>query len=181
MAVWFEVCGKNGLLDDKLSQQDYLDIFNSIPLDTGKVIESVVEAGGSVPLDFALQNDDEYTPLNRWIQIEAGFFGNKVGCQDVYDGLRIHLVNDLIFLSGPRRVFSYPTYFTTLISSVSRTYYHMYFKSVLRVFKSDTIFYGCLDFDPGEATMEKVMSLYDWESSSSKSINDISLRYYEQL
>lgn len=179
MAVWFEVCGKNGLLDEKLSHQDYLDVLNDIPLDTAQVIRSIVESGGPVPLNSSLRNDNVL--LSRWGQIEAGFFGNKVGYQDVYDGLRIYLVNDLIFLSGPRRVFSYPTYFTNLISPKSRGYYHLYFKSILRAFKSDKIFYGCLDFDPGEATMEKVMGMYDWESSSSKSINDISLRYYEQL
>lgn len=123
---------------------------------------------------------------SKWELSDNGLFINKLVYFDAYDGLRLRIMNDLVWISGPSPVFSVYDRFLTTISTASRDYYHTYFKSILSAFRSDFILYthewsGLKDEEDEEFNLAKLKEQSNWEVTSSNSIHTMDNFYYEHI
>lgn len=191
MAVWLYVYGKNGLLTDINSPTNYLDILNKIHTEEIKILDSVIESKRLIPsteehFNFAYQQFKNGQVKSRWELEDDGCLVNKLLFFDIYDGLRLNIVNDLIRITGPFSVFSVYGFFQNTISDASREYYHSYFKKILKAFQSDFILYahewsGLADEEDSEFNFTKLKQQANWELTGSSSIHNMDRFYYEQL
>lgn len=113
-------------------------------------------------------------------------FSNKLNYFNGFDGLRMSIFKDLIWLTGPFSVFSVYTTFQLGISAASREYYHDYFKRILHAFESDFILYvhEWTEIDEEKETgldLQKLKAQTFWKQKNSSSIHDIDSYYYEEI
>ena len=126
----------------------YLDSIKLPHIEIDKIIDHFIADGEKNELekeshfDFAFEQFLNGRTKSKWELSESGLFINKLSYFDNYDGLRINLLNDLVWISGPFSVFSVYSCFQKTISIGSREYYHSYFKKILQAFKSDFILYA---------------------------------------
>lgn len=173
MAIWNNAYGRNRLLSDRqITDADYLDILNSIPIDESKILGGVLdlEEGRDYsyikdPEDLKSLREKKDKPENArrqfksgvkstWEKISDNFFANKLCFFTEYHGVRMHINNDMVSLFGPWDIFANNHNFQKSISQESREYYHNYFKDILKTFKSDFILYAPEWYGIGDADSE---------------------------
>ncbi len=205
MAIWNNAYGRNGLLPKKqLTDRDYLDILNSIPIEELKILGGLLDL--EIGRDYSYVKDPEHlkqindydTKLENarkqfelgvkstWEKVSDNFFANKLCFFNEYGGVRIHVDQDIISLYGPRKIFDNNGNFQKGISAASRDYYHKYFKDILMAFKSDFIlyapeWYGISDGDTDTKNISDLLALEDWKTKSSNSIQTMDNIYFEDL
>lgn len=172
--------------------KEYLDSINLQDIEIDKIIDHFItdeekqEQEKELHFNFAYEQLKNGRAKSKWELIENSSFINKLCYFNNYDGLRINLLNDLVWISGPFSVFSVYSCFQKNISITSREYYHSYFKKILQAFKSDFILYahewsGLDDEEDKEFNLEKLKEQSNWEITSSDSINTMERFYYEKL
>jgi hypothetical protein len=206
MAIWNNAYGRNGLLSDRqLTDKDYLDTLNSIPINESKILGGVLDLEKTRDYSYIKDLDElkrlhekqdklenarkqfESGAKSTWEKMSDTFFANKLCFFGEYNGVRMHIDNDIISLYGPSVIFSSNGSFQKSISPESREYYHSYFKDILIAFKSDFIlyapeWYGINDGD--SSTTENIadlLALENWKEKSSDSIQTMDNIYFEAL
>jgi hypothetical protein len=170
----------------------YLDSINLPHIEIDKIIDHFIidgekrEQEKELHFNFAYEQFKNGRAKSKWELSENGSFINKLCYFDNFDGLRINLLNDLIWVSGPFSVFSVFSCFQKTISITSREYYHSYFKKLFQTFKSDFILYahewaGLDDEEDKDFNLAKLKEQSNWEITSSDSINTMDRFYCEQL
>jgi hypothetical protein len=202
MAIWTNIYGSNGLLNSQqLLDTDYLDILNKIPLDGVKILESIIEFKRDrqdLP-DHQLKEHDEYInklksahenlqsgAKHEWKKRGENYFVNNLLYFHESDGLTFAAENGIIYLGGPMFIFGSPGCFPKSLTATSRDYYHNYFKTVLKAFKSDFIlyapeWYGINDGDTETKNLADLLALEDWRKVSSKTIESMEYTYFEEF
>ncbi len=171
--------------------KEYLESVNLPFIPINKIIDRLIEDGEKRKAEQELQFNLVYEQFKQgkaksnWKKGENGSYINSLNFPDVYEGLRVSFLNDLIQIDGPRSVFSVYSRFLE-ISTESREYYHSYFKKVFQAFNSDFILYahewsGLDDEEDEEFNLEKLKEQSDWKNTSSDSIHTMDAFYYEQL
>ena len=170
----------------------YLDSINFPHIEIDKIIDHFIadeekrKQEEESHFNFAYEQLKNGRSKSKWELSENSSFINKLCYFNSYDGLRLNLLNDLVWMSGPFSVFSVYSRFQETISITSREYYHSYFKKIFQAFKSDFILYahewaGLDDEGDEEFNLAKLKEQSDWEITSSDSIHTMDRFYYEQL
>lgn len=205
MAIWNNAYGRNGLLSDKqLTDKDYLDILNSVPINELKILGGALDLEQGRDYSYIrdpedLKRKNEYLAKlenarrqfesgtkSTWEKISDNFFANKLCFFNEYGGVRIHVHQDIISLFGPSIVFNNNSNFQKGISPDSRHYYHKYFKDILKAFKSDFILYAPEWYYDGDSDSETksisdLLALENWKEKSSDSVQTMDNIYFEDL
>ncbi|MDP1802525.1 MAG: hypothetical protein Q8L81_14290 [Bacteroidota bacterium] len=205
MAIWNNAYGRNGLLSDRqLTDKDYLDILNSIPINESKILGGVLDLEEGRDYSFIKGPEDlkrlhekqdrlenargqfEAGVKSTWEKISDTFFANKLCFFGEYHGVRMHIYNDIISLYGPLVIFANNHNFQKSISKESREYYHNYFKDVLKAFKSDFILYAPEWYGIGDGNgnndttnIADLLALENWKEKSSDSVQTMDNIYFE--
>jgi hypothetical protein len=170
----------------------YLDSINLPYIEIKNIVDHFITDGEQREKEMEMHFNSTYDKIknsqtkSKWKLIENGYFVNNLTYLDKHDGLRMSLVNDLIRISGPFSVFSSYSCFQKGITTDSRDYYHSYFKSVLKAFKSDFIQYchewsGLDDDDNNEFDLSDLIEQSNCDITSSDSIHTMDKFYFEQL
>lgn len=124
---------------------------------------------------------------SKWELSGENSFVNRLHYfRDIYDGLSVSLINDLVRITGPFDIFSKYFVFLQYIPIEIREYYHNYFKKVLAAFKSEFILYahewsGMDDEDNKAFDFAELKESSSWEINSSDSLDTMDKFYYESL
>lgn len=170
----------------------YLDLLKLPFIEIDRIVDHFISVGEKTAHEKELHFQFVYDQFknrhvkSKWELADGGSFVNKLLYFDAYDGLRLRILNDLIWISGPFPIFSLYSRFLEAISHTSRDYYHSYFKNIFRAFKSDFILYahewsGLDDEEDKEFNITKLQAQSNWRITSSDSIHTMKSFYYEQL
>lgn len=135
---------------------------------------------------FAYEQFKHAKEKSQWKSTDQISFTNNLNYFAPHDGLRIVLLNDLVWITGPFSVFSIYSSFQKKLSAESRDYYHDYFKKILTAFKSDFVLYahewsGLDDEEDPGFNFVKLKEQANWNETSSNSIHTMDRFYYERL
>lgn len=123
----------------------------------------------------------------KWTSAGNGVFINRLHYfTQNYDGLRVSLRNDLVWITGPFAIFSKFFIFLQHVPPAIRDYYHSYFKEIAQAFNSDFILYahewsGMDDEDNEAFDLAELRASSDWENNTSDSLATMDKFYYEKL
>jgi hypothetical protein len=177
------------------TNKEYLNYLQSVNMPYVKIediVDRFIEDGEKMELDRLLSFNYAYEQFksgdakSMWEISGENYFTNKLHFFDPYQGFRLTIKNDLIWISGPWAVFSVYSNFQTTISKKSRDYYHSFFKHIFKAFQSDFILYahelsGFDDEEDLEYNFEKLKEQSNWDKNSSDSIHTMDNFYLEVL
>lgn len=202
MAIWTGIHGRNGLIDAKtLQDDDYLRILNSLPLDELKILRKKIESVANARPVAAHHLDDHNLYTERlldayerlisgqksvWKKQAGNHYRNDVCYFDEWDGLGFTAEQDLLTLTGPMYIFGRNPPVQLFLPEGPLHYYHVYFTSILKAFKSDFIlyapeWYGICDGDTEIRSVQALLDMEDWRKVSSQKTNATSYVYFEDL
>lgn len=187
MAVWTFAYGKNELMDLNLQQEDYLSLIKNVKVDAVKILDSLDTRPRLSSFTDVYKNVLDGKLIISWKSKSEQSYSFLVQYPPDYpDGIKIHLQNDLVWITGPFNVFSNYSQ-VEYIAQGGLSYYHQIFKEIMKVFKSDFILYAHewsgIDYEDIDYTFKQLIeeSGIDLKNDVIPTNIDIKRFYYEKL
>jgi len=161
-------------------------------VDVNDIVDYFIEDGEKHRREQKEHFDSAYaqfknkTAQARWERLDETSFAYTPDHFNPYQGIRVKLLNDLVWVTGPSEVFSVYTCFLQTVSAESREFYHHCFKQILRAFNSDFILYaheysGLEDEEDKTFNLQKLEEQSQWQTTGSDSLHTMDRFYRERI